>query len=108
MCDDGGSKKLGVGTQRRFFSVQVSFACVRNRPSVCAFSKSAATARRMKSISTPYPEADPGNEILVEKEERLNRDHFAVLVLYGEILIVESFPYRIFNEFVVATRASST
>jgi hypothetical protein len=27
----------------------------------------------------------------------------AVLVLYGEILIVEFFPYRIFNEFVIAT-----
>jgi hypothetical protein len=51
----------------------------------------------------PYLEADPGDEVLVENEERLNRDHLAMFVLYREISIFESLPYRIFKEFVVAT-----
>jgi hypothetical protein len=51
----------------------------------------------------PNLEADPGDEILVKEEERLNRDHLAVFVLDCEIFILESFPYRIFSEFLVAT-----
>jgi hypothetical protein len=51
----------------------------------------------------PSLEADPGDEILVKEEEWLNRDHLAAFVLYSKIFILESFQYRIFNEFVVAT-----